>query len=97
MQEAVMFSDPARVARDPFDDAALSLLWPGLGQLGEGRLRAGTYFTLETIGILVAMAALSPRDGAVVAAVLVITLWAVLDAFLAARRAANQSRRELGM
>ena len=47
-----MFSDPAHVARDPFDDAALSLLWPGLGQFRQGRLRAGTYFTLETTRIL---------------------------------------------
>jgi len=78
----------ARVA-DPLTDGALSLLWPGLGQLHQGRTGAGLYFILESLTLLIAWF-VAPTWGVLLAGVFAaIAVWAIADAVIVAREAAG--------
>lgn len=78
----------ARVA-DPMTDGALSLLWPGLGQLHQGRTGAGVYFVAESLTLVIAWL-LAPTWGILLAVVFAaITIWSITDAVVSARRVAD--------
>ncbi len=81
------------VPADSLTDAALSLVWPGLGQLHQGRTTAGIYFIAESL-TLVAAFVWAP-GWRVLAAVTfaAIAIWAIADAATAARRPAGSSER----
>jgi len=75
-------------ATDPLTDGALSLLWPGLGQLHQGRTGAGLYFVAESVTLVIAWL-LAPTWGVLLAVVFAaIAAWAIADAVIVARRAA---------
>ena len=81
-----MVAAPAMPGPDAVADAALNLLWPGFGQLSQGRTASGIAFALQTlfwVGLCVAL-----PDWRVVGEVGIaaITLWSVVDAFVVARR-----------
>lgn len=64
--------------------ALLSLLWPGAGQLAQGRLVIGAMFVtwsgLGAIGLAVAPSVgISPF--VVVGELVLVTLWAIIDAY----------------
>lgn len=61
-------------------DAGLNLIWPGLGQLHQGRVVAAFAFGLLTAGMAAAFVAW-PSDRAVAgAALLAVTIWSIYDA-----------------
>lgn len=75
-------------ATDPLTDGARSLLWPGLGQLHQGRTGVGLYFMAESVTLVIAWL-LTPTWGVLLAVVLAaIAAWAIADAVIVARRAA---------
>ena len=86
-----MSSGESRVAGHPFSDAGLSMFWPGLGQFRQGRVRAGIYFSLETLAVLVPAAALSVSRVVAIGAILLVPCWAMLDAYVISRRAERQN------
>jgi TM2 domain-containing membrane protein YozV len=78
----------ARVA-DPMTDGVLSLLWPGLGQLHQGRTGAGVYFMAESLTLVIAWF-VAPTWGILLAVVFAaITIWSIKDAVAGARRVAD--------
>jgi hypothetical protein len=61
-------------------DAALNLIWPGLGQLNQGRTRPAAYFALEA-AVLVALFAALPLSRAILGVLIAgLTLWSMIDA-----------------
>jgi hypothetical protein len=67
-------------------DAVLNLVWPGLGQLNQGRSRVAACFALEAAG-LVALFGLFPASRLPIGVTIVaITIWSMAEVVIAARR-----------
>ena len=70
-------------------DGVLSLLWPGLGQLHQGRTGAGVYFMAESLTLVIAWF-VAPTWGILLAVIFAaITIWSIRDAVAGARRVAD--------
>lgn len=65
-------------------DAVLNLLWPGLGQLNQGRTLAGGCFAIEALGLVVLWGAWPEGQAVVGSLVLALTAWSIVDVLGAA-------------
>lgn len=72
--------------RDPISDAAASLLIPGLGQWLQRRRAAAMYFAGDVAAAAVVGALVPEIRSLAWTAAVVIAVWSVADAALAARR-----------
>ena len=67
-------------------DAAFNLLWPGLGQLHQGRTVAAAYFALEALALVVVFGAWPTARILTGVLIVALTLWSIVDVLAAARR-----------
>lgn len=70
----------------PAMDAALNLLWPGFGQLCQGRTAAGGCFTLAALALFVVFGAWPAARTFTGTLVLALTLWSIVDVLAEAQR-----------
>jgi TM2 domain-containing membrane protein YozV len=70
-------------------DAALNLLWPGLGQFSQGRTVAGGYFAVEALALVVVFGVWPAVRALAGILIVALTLWSILDVLAAARRSST--------
>lgn len=68
-----------RDVQRPLLDAGLNLIWPGLGQLHQGRIVAAVAFGLSTAGLAAALLAWPPERAVAGVALLAVTVWSIYD------------------
>lgn len=62
----------------------MSLVWPGLGQIVQGRFALGLYFVVEALVVATLFLASQSLRIPMGIALIVIALWSAIDAYLAA-------------
>lgn len=82
-----MVSSHPSSLRDPLSDALLSALIPGLGQLNQRRFAPAAWFLAEAVTLVIVLAAAPAMRGLAIAGIIVVTLWAMIDAYRAGRTA----------
>jgi hypothetical protein len=66
-------------------DTALNLLWPGLGQLNQGRTGPAACLAFETFVLVVVFGAYPDSRTLMGIAIAVLTVWSMADVLIAAR------------
>jgi hypothetical protein len=78
------------IARDnALADAGLSLLWPGLGQLHQGRPFAALYFGVESLSLVAVFTLFPPWRAMAAVGFAAVALWSIIDAFRAVKCASS--------
>lgn len=75
------------VAHVSSSDAGLNLLWPGLAQLCQKRFAPAVLFSLQTALACALFVWSPPRRPMAILALVVVTIWSIVDACAHERRA----------
>jgi hypothetical protein len=70
----------------------LSLIWPGLGQLYQGRFAHAAHFLVDSAILAMVITVSEPFRGPALLALGAIALWSVVDAFRAERAGTSMTR-----